>query len=70
MNELIGSKEASRKLKVTPQYLRMLCKKLEKREKLEGHKIGRDWMFPKERIQELVEKLEKKKQPLTKILKC
>lgn len=55
MGNLIGTKKAGEKLGYTSAYIRQLCGDKIIREFLQARKIGRDWMFIPEKINEIVE---------------
>lgn len=55
MENLIGTKKAGEKLGCTDAYMRKLCADAVIREFFQARKIGRDWMFTKEKIDEIVE---------------
>lgn len=58
---LIGSKQAGEILGLTPAYIRQLCADEKIIEELDAQKIGKSWVFSKEKIEEFAERREEKK---------
>ena len=68
MGNLIGTRQAGLKLGYTGAYMRKLCGNEIIREFLQACKVGRDWMFTQEKINEIVED-KNKSEKITRYIK-